>query len=152
MPPLDGTASALAQHADMAQLCRFNPPFGFRALCKEPGAVSMLKKLPNPKICRYRTCAIVGSGGSLLGSRRGREIDAHGAVIRLNLAPDARAVARLNSAPHRHLPTWEADLGKRTTWRVMAMEGCALSAVRTLKPMPETLSTAGTLEALRQIL
>ena len=25
--------------------------------------------------------------------------------------------------PHHHLPTWIADIGARTTWRVMTMEG-----------------------------
>ena len=123
VPPADGSAAALVQHSDIAALCRFNPPYGFRALCKDPSAIPMLKRLANPKVCRYKTCAIVGSGGSLLGARQGREIDNHEAVIRLNLAPDARAAALAHNAPHRHLPTWLADVGGRTTWRVMAMEG-----------------------------
>ena len=122
-PPTDNTAAALVQHADYQKLCRFNPPEGFRALCKEASAVELLKGLANPKICRYQTCAIVGSGGSLLGARQGREIDAHDAVIRLNLAPDAKASSKLRTSPHRHLPTWVSDVGSRTTWRVMAMEG-----------------------------
>jgi hypothetical protein len=123
VPPADGSASALVQHADMTKLCRFNPPEGFRALCQEPDAVSVLKGLANPKVCKYRSCAIVGSGGSLLGARQGKEIDAHDAVLRLNLAPDAKSAAQTHTAPHRHLPTWLADVGGRTTWRVMAMEG-----------------------------
>ena len=52
----------------------------------------------------------------------GAEIDGHDAVIRLNLAPDARATARSRFAPHRHFPTWLADVGGRTTWRVMPMD------------------------------
>ena len=123
IPPADGSAAALVQHADMEKVCRFNPPEGFRALCKEPGAVEMLKGLKSPAICKYSSCAIVGSGGSLLGARQGAEIDAHDAVIRLNLAPDAKGAAQTRTAPHRHLPTWLADVGGRTTWRVMAMEG-----------------------------
>ena len=122
-PPTDNTAAALVQHADMKKLCRFNPPEGFRALCKEAFSVELLKGLANPRVCRYKTCAIVGSGGSLLGARQGSEIDAHDAVFRLNLAPDAKAASALRTSPHRHLPTWVADVGSRTTWRVMAMEG-----------------------------
>ena len=122
-PPPDGSASALVQHAEMAKLCRFHPPEGFRALCKDQGAVPLLKGLANPRVCKYRSCAIVGSGGSLLGARQGKEIDSHHAVIRLNLAPDASSASKTRTAPHRHLPTWVADVGSRTTWRVMAMEG-----------------------------
>ena len=46
-------------------------------------------------------------------------------MIRLNLAPDAQQAAVSRYAPHSHLPTWRADVGGRTTWRVMAMEGYA---------------------------
>lgn len=123
VPPADGSASALVQHADMDQLCRHNPPYGFRALCKERSAVAMLRGLSNPRVCRYKTCAVVGSGGSLLGARLGASIDAADAVIRVNLAPDAREAARARSAPHRDLATWVSDVGSRTTWRVLAMEG-----------------------------
>ena len=123
-PPPAGRASALVQHADMTALCAHNPPHGFRALCKEEStAVDMLRRLASPRVCRYPSCAIVGSGGSLLGARDGAEIDRHSAVIRLNLAPDARMAALARNAPHRHVPTWQADVGGRTTWRVMAMEG-----------------------------
>ena len=127
-PPADGTASALVQHAEMEKLCKWNPPEGFRSLCKEAGAVDMLRGLANPTVCQYRTCAIVGSGGSVLGARQGKEIDSHDAVIRLNLAPDARGATAARTAPHRHLQTWIDDIGQRTTWRVMAMEGCTLDA------------------------
>ena len=121
-------ASALVQHADMAELCRRNPPFGFRALCKEPEVnggetLRMLQRFRDPAVCKYRTCALVGSGGGLLGARAGAAIDAHDAVLRLNLAPDGPQTALRKEAPHRHVPTWVADVGARTTWRVMAMEG-----------------------------
>ena len=59
-------------------------------------------------------------------------------VIRLNLAPDAEQAAASRYAPHSHLPTWRADVGGRTTWRVMAMEGCAYLAYPTASP---TLNT-----------
>jgi hypothetical protein len=124
--PGDGTASALVQHADQRELCQHHPPHGFRALCREHGAqqtLRMLRTLRDPAVCHYRSCAVVGSGGGLLGARQGAEIDAHDAVIRLNFAPDAEMTAQSRTAPHSHLPTWKADVGSRTTWRVMAMEG-----------------------------
>ena len=126
--PASGSASALVQHADQRELCKYNPPHGFRALCRAPAAnatLSMLRALRDPAVCRYRSCAVVGSSGGLLGARYGGEIDAHDAVIRLNLAPDAEQAAASRYAPHSHLPTWRADVGGRTTWRVMAMEGYA---------------------------
>ena len=59
-------------------------------------------------------------------------------MIRLNLAPDAEQAAASRYAPHSHLPTWRADVGGRTTWRVMAMEGCAslTTPTATLTPTP----------------
>ena len=116
------------QHADQHELCKRNPPHGFRALCRARAAnatLHMLRNLRDPAVCRYRSCAVVGSGGGLLGARYGDEIDSHDAVIRLNLAPDAEQAAVSRYAPHSHLPTWRADVGERTTWRVMAMEGYA---------------------------
>ena len=50
---------------------------------------------------RYGTCAVVGSGGSLLGSACGAEIDAHEMVVRTN-------------APRTDEP-YAADVGNRTT-------------------------------------
>jgi hypothetical protein len=51
------------------------------------------------------SCAIVGSSGSLTGSRLGTQIDAHDVVMRFNLAPAGGA--------------WGADVGNRTTVRVL---------------------------------
>eukprot|EP00966_Prymnesium_polylepis_P098565 2282403-Prymnesium_polylepis.1 len=115
--PADGSASALVQHADKDELCRRDPPNGFRKLCQERDALHLLRGLRDPARCRYKTCAIVGSGGSMLGARDGPSIDAHDAVLRLNFAPDASQAARMRHAPHRHEPTWVADVGARTTWR-----------------------------------
>ena len=59
-------ASALVQHADQRKLCKYNPPHGFRALCRGPAAnatLRMLRALRDPAVCRYRSCAVVGSGG-----------------------------------------------------------------------------------------
>ena len=82
----------------------------------------MLRTLRDPARCRYRSCAVVGAGGTLLGARLGAEIDRCEAVIRINLTPDGPMAAEAKAAPHHHLPTWIADLGARTTWRVLTME------------------------------
>eukprot|EP00899_Mesostigma_viride_P027250 jgi/Mesvir1/770/Mv17371-RA.2 len=59
-----------------------------------------------PPPCR-RSCAVVGSGASLLGLRQGPEIDAHELVIRVNVAP---------------LAGYERDVGSRTTIRLFYPE------------------------------
>eukprot|EP00908_Phaeocystis_cordata_P007406 Transcript_18046.p1 GENE.Transcript_18046~~Transcript_18046.p1 ORF type:complete len:407 (-),score=131.54 Transcript_18046:79-1245(-) len=66
---------------------------------------------------RYRSCAVVGSGGILSGSGSGAAIDAHEAVIRFNGAPIA-GFAR--------------DVGNRTTVWVVA--GQHLLGPRTVRP------------------
>ena len=119
-------ASALIQHADVAQLCTREPPYGFRPMCTEEGAaeaLKMVRELRDPATCHYRTCALVGASGTLLGARLGSEIDKHDAVIRINFAPDGTQAAREVHGPHAHAPTWVADIGARTTWRVLTMEG-----------------------------
>ena len=54
---------------------------------------------------RFRSCALVGSGGILSGSGSGAAIDAHEAVIRFNDAP---------------LKGFTRDVGNRTTIRVVS--------------------------------
>ena len=121
--PANG-AAALVQHADFTELCSANPPFGFRPLCRtEREALTWLRKLRDPPRCHYDSCAVVGASGNLLGARLGASIDAHDAVIRVNFAPDAKMAVTSQNAPHSHEPTWAADIGRRTTWRVMTMEG-----------------------------
>ncbi|KAL3932018.1 MAG: hypothetical protein SGPRY_000875 [Prymnesium sp.] len=121
-PPVGGGAAAFVQHAPTSSLCQRNPPFGFRPLCSDDKAVEMLKRLRDPARCSYESCAIVGAGGSLLGARLGEQIDSHDAVIRINLSPDAMMAARSKHSPHSHEATWVADIGARTTWRVITME------------------------------
>jgi len=119
-------ASALIQHADDAELCTREPPYGFRPMCTGEGAaeaLKMIRELRDPATCHYRTCALVGASGTLLGARLGSEIDKHDAVIRINFAPDGTQAAREVHGPHAHAPTWVADIGARTTWRVLTMEG-----------------------------
>ncbi|KAL1528998.1 hypothetical protein AB1Y20_010319 [Prymnesium parvum] len=126
--PAGGGASALVQHADFDELCRRDPPRGFRKLCLEPRAeetIRLLRELRDPARCFYNSCALVVSSGSLLGARHGAAIDAHAAVLRLNFAPDATQAAARRTAPHSHPATWAADVGRRTTWRLLAMEGYA---------------------------
>ena len=110
------------------QLCEHDPPYGFRALCTGPDAqagLRAIRRLRDPAKCKYKTCALVGASGTLLGARLGKSIDAHDAVLRINFAPDGPMAARTSTAPHRHLPTWIADVGARTTWRILTMEGLA---------------------------
>ena len=66
---------------------------------------------------RFRSCALVGSGGILSGSGSGAAIDAHEAVIRFNDAP---------------LKGFTRDVGNRTTIRVVS--GQHLLGPRTLRP------------------
>ena len=124
--PRNGGASALIQHADFSKLCEHDPPYGFRALCTGPDAqagLRAIRRLRDPAKCKYKTCALVGASGTLLGARLGKSIDAHDAVLRINFAPDGPMAARTSTAPRRHLPTWIADVGARTTWRILTMEG-----------------------------
>eukprot|EP00899_Mesostigma_viride_P022303 jgi/Mesvir1/3257/Mv16395-RA.2 len=73
-----------------------------------------------PAPCR-RSCAVVGSGGTILGLRQGAEIDDHDLVIRLNVAPVAG---------------YEEDVGTRTTIRVFYPEAYAPGADRASQPLP----------------
>jgi hypothetical protein len=121
-------AAALVQHANQERLCLRNPPYGFLPLCTGAdgtAALTMLRGLRDPARCYYRSCAVVGASGNLLGARLGAQIDAHDAVIRVNHAPDGLTTSRMRNAPHSHRPTWVADIGKRTTWRFLTMEGYA---------------------------
>uniref|UniRef100_A0A7S0IZG9 Uncharacterized protein n=1 Tax=Calcidiscus leptoporus TaxID=127549 RepID=A0A7S0IZG9_9EUKA len=52
----------------------------------------------------YGACAVVGSGGTLRNAHHGREIDAHDAVIRFNLAPTGGE--------------WLEAVGSRSTFRL----------------------------------
>ena len=124
--PTQGATAALAQHAEFDRLCAKDAPYGFRPMCHGADAresLQMLRGLRDPATCYYKTCALVGASGTLLGSRLGGAIDKHDAVIRINFAPDGRMAGREKHAPHSHEPTWIADVGARTTWRVLTMEG-----------------------------
>lgn len=90
------------------RLIEANAPFGLRMGGKTEEQMlarvrAFLRNASQPLRCRYATCAVVGSGGSLRGARLGAAIDAHEAVVRLNAAP---------TAGH------EERVGTRTTWRV----------------------------------
>ena len=53
---------------------------------KEPAEI--LKIIPEePLDLRFWNCVLIGSAGSLTGSKQGREFDSHDAVLRLNQAP-----------------------------------------------------------------
>ena len=67
-------------------------------------AAALVENSSAPAVRRFESCAVVGSGASLLSSGHGRCIDAHQAVFRTNDAPVTSALER--------------DIGRRTTWRV----------------------------------
>lgn len=90
------------------RLIEEHAPFGLRMSGKpERQNIATVKRYlrnaTQPLVCRFRTCAVVGSAGRLRGSRLGRAIDAADAIFRVNAAPT-----------RKH----EADVGARTTWRV----------------------------------
>lgn len=111
-------------------LCEMPPPFGLRdprlakaaqtgrhkpagAWLGESDCEAMARRLSGRCVpawgsgaqgTRFRTCAVVGSGGGLRGSGLGREIDAHELVVRLNGAPTVGPISR--------------DVGGRTTLRI----------------------------------
>ncbi|KAL7381393.1 hypothetical protein ABVT39_005051 [Epinephelus coioides] len=72
----------------------------------------VVPRIPNvtvlePRPDRCRSCAVVGNSGNLLGSHYGPLIDFHDIVIRINRGPTKG---------------YEADVGTRTTHRVMYPE------------------------------
>ena len=125
-PPTDGKASPFAQHAVPARVCNFHCPYGFRALCRQykdkdnEGGRRLLRGLPDPPDCHHDSCAVVGSSGRLVGAGHGPAIDSARAVFRVNLAPAAGPAAYAD--PQRSLADWAADVGVRTTWRILTME------------------------------
>mmetsp|Transcript_6015 Transcript_6015/g.15495 ORF Transcript_6015/g.15495 Transcript_6015/m.15495 type:complete len:359 (-) Transcript_6015:123-1199(-) len=66
-----------------------------------------LKRFPGrdlPQLRDFRTCAVVGSAGTLLGGGAGADIDAHSVVFRSNQAPTKG---------------FERDVGSRTDFRLV---------------------------------
>ncbi|CAM9210998.1 unnamed protein product [Lampetra planeri] len=87
-----------------------NLQFEKRSLSVYQSAVDNLFKIfpPIPDVPdRCGTCAVVGNSGGLRGSRYGRLIDAHDAVMRMNLGPTEG---------------YEEDVGTKTTHRIMYPE------------------------------
>jgi hypothetical protein len=78
--------------------------------CKETDHTATLrlmaeKQSPLPTISG--SCAVVGAGGQLKGSKKGEEIDRHDTVLRINQSP---------------LHRFKEDVGERTTARIMSMD------------------------------
>jgi hypothetical protein len=60
-----------------------------RLLEKSLFSRNFVKALPQSRVPRFGTCAVVGNSPSLKQYNYGKEIDAHDAVLRLNYAPTA---------------------------------------------------------------
>ena len=108
-----------------------------RGLCEKgpSGYADLVRSFAPAPTEIYADCAVVGSGGILLGSSNGREIDGREAVFRVNRAPISRdmkhapidgvATDSIERAPvSASSPTldYSADVGRRTTWRVTHMD------------------------------
>lgn len=70
----------------------------------QPWAAYLPTQNITDEIGPYKTCAVVSSAGSMKGSRLGKEIDAHDAVLRFNAAPTTG---------------FEVDVGSKTTLRLI---------------------------------
>lgn len=96
-------AAERPQHLAAAK-APFGMQMGGKSAAEMIAAISRYQlNASQPVRCRYASCAVVGSSGSLRGAAFGSAIDAHDAVIRINAAPT-----------HGH----ERAVGSRTTWRV----------------------------------
>ena len=103
-----------------------------RGLCQDgpSGYTDRIRSFAPAPTETYADCAVVGSGGILLGSNKGREIDGREAVFRINRAPTSRGVQHGEAAGSieapisAHSPSidYSVDVGKRTTWRVTHMD------------------------------
>ncbi|KAL3922934.1 MAG: hypothetical protein SGPRY_004383, partial [Prymnesium sp.] len=69
-----------------------------------------------PPLSRNQSCAVVGSGGTLRGSRSGFLIDSHDIVMRFNAAPAGGL--------------WAEDVGRRTTVRLLTDKTIAVGSRR----------------------
>ena len=90
------------------------PARSIRGLCgKGPsGYTDLIRSFTPAPTETYADCAVVGSGGILLGSNKGREIDSREAVFRIHWAPTTHKIPSLD---------YSVDVGARTTWRVTHM-------------------------------
>jgi beta-galactoside alpha-2,3-sialyltransferase (sialyltransferase 4B) len=81
--------------------------------------LAFLSSRRDPARCQYSSCAVVGASGRMIGAGYGPLIDSHDAVFRVNSAPDGEQVNLLAAGTARSREAWVADIGVRTTWRVL---------------------------------
>ena len=105
----------LRDEADLVTLQKREPPYG---LCcnsswltkQKRTAAHVLRASTAPQQKRFASCAVVGTSGTLLSDKLGGEIDAHDAVLRVNVHPKARGDAAVTQlAKH---------VGRRSTWHL----------------------------------
>mmetsp|Transcript_11711 Transcript_11711/g.21282 ORF Transcript_11711/g.21282 Transcript_11711/m.21282 type:complete len:323 (-) Transcript_11711:71-1039(-) len=91
--------------------CYEQTSLGQAVTLSSSGVEAAFRLKSSPAAKRFQTCAVVGSGSSLQGKEFGKCIDAHDAVIRMNAHPTLG---------------FEADVGNKTTFRLLYPESSAL--------------------------
>ena len=97
---------------DVSRLMRHAPPYGYkfgqgkRAFRLDELHAKRRNATKPLQTSGFRSCAVVGSSGTLLHQRLGKEIDRHDAVIRVNGAPLGEQ--------------YKPFAGSKTTWRLFS--------------------------------
>ena len=103
-----GGAPRFMIEEDTSKLMHHKPPYGFKfGTFQLRELLAKRRNATLPDTMEFGTCAVVGSSGTLLRARMGKEIDSHDAVIRVNGAPLGG-------------DTWGPIVGSRVTWRMFA--------------------------------
>ena len=102
-----------------SRLMKHAPPYGYKfgngKRAFRPDELEAKRRnatLPSKR--RFGSCAVVGSSGTLLHAKLGKEIDAHHAVFRVNGAPLGSHYA------NGGMKSYADVVGTRTTWRLFS--------------------------------